>query len=166
MMMAAKYITLSMCLSTVIDTASINKEPQRINSTGQETRLDRPLNLTQTNTTAETTTVTKLITTTETWTTTNETKNFSVIIDKIQNRRFYDYAILSWLKNDYVMSFAIPIAAGVGSALILIAFASVCRCCKNRCQRRQRKKFLKDNIKRMNLADRMKLLGETSDEEF
>ncbi|XP_067139918.1 uncharacterized protein [Centruroides vittatus] len=181
-MIITKCVTLLMCLCIVTSISNKeSKEHKKQKSTNlddvKESRLDRPQNITeqqqQTNstikiTTTQSTAKTGKTTDHGTTTLTYSQKNSSNIApnSSIKVSRIYDYAILSWMKDSYVMSFVIPIAAGIGSAIVLLIIVNLGRCIRNRCQRRRRKKFSNESIRKMNLADRMKLLAETSDEEF
>ncbi|XP_023216634.1 uncharacterized protein LOC111619171 [Centruroides sculpturatus] len=181
-MFITKCITLLMCLCIVTSIPNKESKKQKITNLDyvKESRLDRPQNITeqqqqqqQTNstikmTTTQSTAKTENTTDRGTTTITSSQKNSSNIApnNSIKVSRIYDYAILSWMKDSYVMSFVIPIAAGIGSAIVLLIIVNLGRCVRNRCQRRRRKKFSNESIRKMNLADRMKLLAETSDEEF
>lgn len=100
--------------------------------------------------------------------------DISDALNKTQNSitfrvsKIFEYSALSWLKNDYVMSIVIPISAGIGCGLLLIILVNLWRCARVRCQRccHKKNRNLPKHIKQLKLADRMKLLAESSDEEF
>ncbi|XP_076314151.1 uncharacterized protein LOC143226701 [Tachypleus tridentatus] len=79
------------------------------------------------------------------------------------------YWLFSWMKDFYTMSIVTPVAAGVAGGFLVLGLILVCRYVYRFCHSRKnklRKKPLKGPIKSLRPADRIRLLAETSDDEF
>lgn len=83
------------------------------------------------------------------------------------------YYFTSWItwKDNYLMSIMIPVACGVGAAVLILCSLACIGCCRRRCRSRRGRRNLPKKIdpktfRKMKAADRIKLLAASSDEEF
>lgn len=78
---------------------------------------------------------------------------------------------ITWKEDNYLMSILIPVACGVGAAVLILCSLACIGCCRRRCRSRRGRRNLPKKIdpktfRKMKAADRIKLLAASSDEEF
>lgn len=78
---------------------------------------------------------------------------------------------ITWKEDNYLMSVMIPVACGVGAAVLILCALACIGCCRRRCRSRRGRRNLPKKIdpktfRKMKAADRIKLLAASSDEEF
>lgn len=88
--------------------------------------------------------------------------------DEVPTYFFSDW--ITW-KDNYLMSIMIPVACGVGAAVLILCSLACIGCCRRRCRSRRGRRNLPKKIdpktfRKMKAADRIKLLAASSDEEF
>lgn len=84
---------------------------------------------------------------------------------------YYFSSWITWREDNYLMSIMIPVACGVGAAVLILCSLACIGCCRRRCRSRRGRRNLPKKIdpktfRKMKAADRIKLLAASSDEEF
>lgn len=84
---------------------------------------------------------------------------------------YYFSSWIAWREDNYLMSIMIPVACGVGAAVLILCSLACIGCCRRRCRSRRGRRNLPKKIdpktfRKMKAADRIKLLAASSDEEF
>lgn len=96
----------------------------------------------------------------------DDSHNESHDVEGVKN---YFLSKMTFLKNDFFLSIIEPIVIGLGCALFILTLFFVVRWTKNTCPMRRMtrpKMKMRGDIRKMKQSDRIKLLAQSSDDEF